>query len=103
MESTATLLTAAASAPPELAELGHLRAALATLEDPVSEAVAIDWLHELEGLKSVAAAAQAKITAALAQLRDEQERAQGVVKSRRGKGLAAEDRPSTWGCPTQRH
>src|SRR5699024_7316270 len=85
-ESSAT----PAAGAPELAGLGDLRAVLAALEDPGSQAVAIDWLHELEGLKSVAAAAQAKITAALAQLGDDQERAQGVVKSRRGKGLAAE-------------
>lgn len=37
MESTATLLAAAVPAPPELAELGHLRAALAALADPLSE------------------------------------------------------------------
>src|SRR5699024_4425909 len=35
-------------------------------------------------------AIQARITAALAQLRDDQERQAGVVQSRRGKGLAAE-------------
>src|SRR5699024_83878 len=75
---------------PELAGLSDLRAAVVALADPVSEAVAIEWLHELEGLKSAAAAIQARITAALAQLRDDQERQAGVVQSRRGKGLAAE-------------
>src|SRR5699024_6583587 len=39
---------------------------------------------------SVAAAAQAKITAALTQLRDDHESAHGEVKSRRGKERAAE-------------
>ena len=50
----------------------------------------IDLLRELEDLKSIAAGAQAAVTAHLATVRHDAEAAAGVPAAKRGKGLAGE-------------
>lgn len=75
---------------PEARDIAGFREALAVLEPADSQAAAIDRIQELERLKAVCAAIQARETATLETLRHEQEAARGVAKSRRGRGLGAE-------------
>ena len=60
------------------------------LAPAATEADAIDQIAALESLKAACAAAQAKQTIRLEELRVEAETAAGVPKTRQGRGLAAE-------------
>lgn len=63
---------------------------LAQLEPATSQAEAINRIQELERLKAICEAAQAKETAALEHHRLAEEKARGIPADRRGKGLSAE-------------
>src|SRR5690625_858230 len=84
-----SILTTPAAAP-AVGQIAEFSAGLAALEGATDQAEAIDFLAELEKLKSTAAAAQARVTAVLEKLRHEEEAARGVPKARRGKGLDGE-------------
>jgi hypothetical protein len=76
---------------PSPAELASWFERLAAVDgEGGSEAEHIDHLVVIEQLKSAAAAAQARVTARLADARSRSEAARGVPASRRGAGLAAE-------------
>jgi hypothetical protein len=63
---------------------------LAVLDTDADEAALVDAIAELEHLKSVAAAGQVRLTAALDAKRRAREAAEGVPAANRGKGLASE-------------
>lgn len=63
---------------------------LAAIDTDADEASLVDCIAELEHLKSVAAAGQARLTAALDQKRRAREAAEGVPAAKRGRGLAGE-------------
>ncbi len=63
---------------------------LAVIDTDADEATLVDGIAELEHLKSVAAAGQVRLTAALDQKRRAREAAAGVRAAKRGKGLASE-------------
>jgi hypothetical protein len=63
---------------------------LTVIDTDADEATLVDGIAELEHLKSVAAAGQARLTAALDHKRRAREAAQGVPAARQGKGLASE-------------
>ena len=63
---------------------------LAVIDSDADEATLVEGIAELEHLKSVAAAGQVRLTAALDQKRRAREAAQGVPAAKRGRGLASE-------------
>ncbi|ULE31492.1 HNH endonuclease [Mycobacterium sp. IDR2000157661] len=63
---------------------------LAPIDTDADEATLVNGIAELEHFKSVAAAGQARLTAALDQRRRAREAADGVPAAKRGRGLAAE-------------
>ncbi len=63
---------------------------LAELDIDADDATLLDHIAELEHIKSVAAAAQARLTAALDAKRRACEAAEGVPAAKRGRGLASE-------------
>lgn len=63
---------------------------LLTVDPSAGQAALVAQIGELESLKSAAAAAQARATAALACARRSAEQARGIPAARRGRGLAAE-------------
>ncbi len=63
---------------------------LAVIDTDADEATLVDCIAELEHFKSVAAAAQARLTAALDLKRRAREAAEGVPAAKRGRGLASE-------------
>ncbi|OBF89648.1 HNH endonuclease [Mycobacterium sp. 852002-51152_SCH6134967] len=63
---------------------------LAVIDTDGDEATLVDCIAELEHFKSVAAARQARLTAALDQKRRAREAAEGVPAAKRGRGLANE-------------
>ncbi|MGV0789755.1 DUF222 domain-containing protein [Mycolicibacterium sp. XJ2] len=63
---------------------------LAVIDTEADEATLIGCIAELEHLKSVAAAGQARLTAALDQKRRAREASEGVPAAKRGRGLANE-------------
>ncbi|MCV7176983.1 HNH endonuclease [Mycolicibacterium sphagni] len=63
---------------------------LKDVDGAAGESVLVERIAELERLKSAAAAAQARVTAALDVARRSAEAAAGVPAARRGRGLAAE-------------
>jgi hypothetical protein len=79
---------------PAAPSLGDLRDALDAFAAHdgagLREAELVDHLTAMERLKSGIAAAQARVTATLAEVRDQAEAAAGVPADRRGRGLAAE-------------
>lgn len=75
---------------PAVEHLAEVCAGLAVLDPADTQVGAIDRIQQLERLKAVCAAAQARETAALEALRHAEEAARGVAKSRRGRGLGAE-------------
>lgn len=87
--------------PSDLTAMAEWRDLLA--EAPVSddEAGAIDRISELERLKSACAAAQARETARLKQLRFQREAAAGIPPAQRGKGLGAEIALARRDAPTR--
>ncbi|MGO1183710.1 MAG: DUF222 domain-containing protein [Micrococcaceae bacterium] len=76
--------------PSDLTTLAEWRDMLAETPAGDDESHIIDRISELERLKSACAAAQARETARLRQLRREREATAGIPKAQRGKGLAAE-------------
>lgn len=63
---------------------------LADIDTDADEATLVGCIAELEHLKSVAAAGQVRLTAALDQKRRAREAAAGVPAAKRGRGLASE-------------
>jgi hypothetical protein len=63
---------------------------LAVIDTDADEATLVDCIADLEHLKSVAAAGQARLTAALDQKRRAREAAEGVPAAKRCRGLANE-------------
>jgi hypothetical protein len=63
---------------------------LAVIDTDADEATLVECIAELEHFKSVAAAGQARLTAALDQKRRAREAEEGVPVAKRGKGLASE-------------
>lgn len=76
--------------PSDLTAMAEWRDLLAETPASDDEAGAIDRISELERLKSACAAAQARETARLKELRLAREATAGVPRAQRGKGLAAE-------------
>ena len=72
------------------ADLGDWRARLALLDEAVTDAERIDQLRGLEELKAAAAAAQARVTAALDESVRAERAARGVPASERGRGIGAQ-------------
>jgi hypothetical protein len=63
---------------------------LAVIDSDADEATLVEGIAELEHLKSVAAAGQVRLTAALDQKRRAREAAAGMPASKRGRGLGSE-------------
>lgn len=63
---------------------------LAVIDLEADEATLVDCIAELEHLKCVAAAGQARLTAALDEKRRAREATEGVPAAKRGRGLASE-------------
>src|SRR4051812_23547900 len=72
------------------AELGRLVGALATLDIAVPDAERVDQIRLLEELKSAAAAAQARVTAAFVTSQQQVQLQSGVSAKEVGKGVAAQ-------------
>jgi len=90
MDSGATT-TAAGSAAPSLEELQDALRRFAALDGAgLAEGELVDHLTAMERLKSAIAAAQARVTATLVDVRTRQEAERGVSPQQRGRGLAAE-------------
>ena len=70
--------------------LEHMFEALAAIDTAADEATLVECIAELEHFKSVAAAGQARLTAALDQKRRAREAAEGVPAAKRARGLASE-------------
>jgi hypothetical protein len=75
---------------PSLARLERMFDTLATIDTDADEATLVNGIAELEHLKCVAAAGQARLTAALDQKRRAREAAEGVPAANRCRGLANE-------------
>jgi hypothetical protein len=94
MISGESVPTAAGTPLPSAPSLDDLRDALEAFAAHdgagMSEAELVDHLTAMERLKSGIAAAQARVTAALAEARAQAETASGVPSAQRGRGLAAE-------------
>src|SRR6478609_1482555 len=68
----------------------HMFDSLLAFDLTADEVALVKQIHELEHVKSAAAAAQARLTAALDEKRRAAEAARGIRAAKRGKGLAAE-------------
>ncbi len=73
-----------------VARLAHMFEKLAVIDIDADEATLVECIAELEHFKSVAAAGQARLTAALDQKRRAREAAEGVPAVKRGRGLSTE-------------
>jgi hypothetical protein len=73
-----------------LTRLEHVFETLVLVDPDADESALVERIAELEWLKSAAAAAQARITAALDGSRRSNEAARGVPAAKRGRGLGSE-------------
>ncbi|GAA4479302.1 HNH endonuclease signature motif containing protein [Enteractinococcus fodinae] len=85
-----THLAAVAELDPVITQIAEFRDAVAAWDGVTTQAEAIGRVRELERLKAACAAAQARATATLEQLRHNEEAVRGVEKDKWGKGLGAE-------------
>ena len=78
------------TAGPSISELAALVGRLAGLSTDVDDAERVDRIRWLEAIKSAAAAAQARMTAAFASSQRDEQQAAGVPATRVGEGIAAQ-------------
>jgi len=78
------------TAGPSISELAALVGRLAGLSTDVDDAERVDRIRWLEAIKSAAAAAQARMTAAFASSQRDEQQAAGVPAARVGEGVAAQ-------------
>lgn len=81
--------------------LAALKSALPQLDQDVDDATRIDRIRLLEEIKSAAAAAQARETAAFIDSQRAARRAEGVKADHIDRGLAAQVALAQWGYPRQ--